>query len=100
MRPVRLATTTALTCLALAAALPAQAAPGDRYVALGDSYSSGTGTGSYLDDGTSCHRSTRAYPSLVAASGGLDLDLRACSGATTADVTATQLGPCRPRPTG
>ena len=30
MRPVRLATTTALTCLALAAALPAQAAaPGD-----------------------------------------------------------------------
>ncbi|MCW4600898.1 SGNH/GDSL hydrolase family protein [Janibacter hoylei] len=67
----------------------AQAAPGDRYVALGDSYSSGTG--SYLDDGTSCQRSTRAYPSLVAASGGLDLDLRACSGATTADVTATQL---------
>lgn len=92
MRPVRLATTTALTCLALAAALPAQAAPGDRYVALGDSYSSGTGTGSYLDDGTSCQRSTRAYPSLVAASGGLDLDLRACSGATTADITATQLG--------
>src|SRR5699024_5247939 len=32
-----------------------------------------------------------AYPSLIAAAGGLDLDLRACSGATTADVTATQL---------
>lgn len=94
MRPVRLTTATALTCLVIAAPLagaPAHAAPDDRFVALGDSYSSGTGTGSYLDDGTSCQRSTRAFPSLVAASGDLDLDLRACAGATTADVTAAQL---------
>lgn len=87
-----LATTAiALTIAALSAPAPAQAAPGDEYVALGDSYSSGTGTRQYLDDGTSCLRSALAYPSLTAAAGGLDLDLRACSGATTADVTATQL---------
>lgn len=35
------------------------------YVALGDSYSSGVGAGSY--DGSSCKRSSRAYPALWAA---------------------------------
>lgn len=69
----------------------AASAAAPRYVALGDSYSSGTGTREYLADGTSCQRSVRAYPSLVAAAGGLDLNLRACSGATVADVTNTQL---------
>ncbi len=62
------------------------------YVALGDSYSSGTGTRSYIDDGTSCQRSTFAYPSLIAAPRGYALDFRACSGATVTDVTNTQLG--------
>jgi lysophospholipase L1-like esterase len=76
-------------CLA-ATATPAQAAA-PSYVALGDSYSSGTGTRSYLNDGTSCQRSTYAYPSLLAAQRGYALNLRACSGATIADVTATQL---------
>ncbi|GAB3555802.1 hypothetical protein GCM10027404_33220 [Arthrobacter tumbae] len=33
-----------------------------------------------------------AYPSLLAASKGYSLNFRACSGATTSDVTATQLG--------
>lgn len=82
----------ALGAVAVVAALvsPAQAAAGS-YVALGDSYSSGTGTGAYLDDGTSCLRSTSAYPSLIAASRGLDLNLRACSGATVADVVSLQL---------
>lgn len=88
-RPI--ATTVLALTLAAVATQAAAAAPGDEYVALGDSYSSGTGTRDYLDDGTECLRSTRAYPSLTAAAGGLDLDLRACSGATTADVTATQL---------
>ena len=37
---------------------------------MGDSYSSGTGTRTYLADGTSCQRSVYAYPSLVAASKG------------------------------
>jgi lysophospholipase L1-like esterase len=62
------------------------------YVALGDSYSSGTGTRSYIDDGTECMRSTQAYPSLIAAGRGYELNLRACSGATIPDVTSTQLG--------
>ncbi len=78
----------AATALTMVAA-PAQAA--NSYVALGDSYSSGTGTRSYLNDGTSCQRSVYAYPSLIAASKGLTLNLRACSGATVSDVTNTQL---------
>ena len=73
----------------LLAAPTSAAAPS--YVALGDSYSSGTGTRSYLPDGTSCLRSAQAYPSLIAAAGGYQLNLRACSGATIPDVTATQL---------
>ena len=75
---------------ALAAASPAAAAA-PAYVALGDSYSSGTGTRTYINDGTSCQRSIYAYPSLDAASLGLTLTFRACSGATVADVTNTQL---------
>ena len=69
---------------------PAQAAA-PAYVALGDSYSSGTGTRSYINDGTSCQRSTSAYPSLIAAARGYALNFRACSGARIPDVTNTQL---------
>ncbi|WP_248579421.1 SGNH/GDSL hydrolase family protein [Nocardioides sp. InS609-2] len=69
---------------------PAQAAAAE-YVALGDSYSSGTGTRSYIADGTSCQRSTKAYPSLIAAARGYSLNFRACSGARIPDVTNTQL---------
>lgn len=82
------AATAAVSSLLLASA-PAQAA--SSYVALGDSYSSGTGTRSYIDDGTSCLRSTKAYPSLIAAAKGYALNFRACSGAKIADVTNTQL---------
>ena len=74
----------------LVGALPAAAAPAS-YVALGDSYSSGTGTRSYISDGTSCQRSVYAYPSLIASAKGYSLVFRACSGATVADVTSTQL---------
>jgi len=83
---------TALTGAAVALSLgsPATAA-GTGYVALGDSYSSGTGTRTYISDGTSCQRSVYAYPSLDAASLSLSLTFRACSGATVADVTNTQL---------
>ena len=77
--------------LALLVPAPAQAA-GSTYVALGDSYSSGTGTRSYLADGTTCQRSALAYPSLLASSRGYALDLRACAGATVPDVSAVQLG--------
>jgi lysophospholipase L1-like esterase len=85
---VTLAATLGIT---LAATPPATAA-GESYVALGDSYSSGVGTRSYIDDGTECQRSTLAYPSLIAVQRGYALDFRACSGATVADVTSTQLG--------
>ena len=83
---------TALTGAAVALALGAPAnAAGTSYVALGDSYSSGTGTRTYISDGTSCQRSVYAYPSLDAAALSLSLNFRACSGATVADVTNTQL---------
>jgi lysophospholipase L1-like esterase len=75
----------------LAPTAPAQAAA-PPYVALGDSYSSGTGTRSYINDGTSCQRSTYAYPSLLAAQKGYALNFRACSGAKIPDVTNSQLG--------
>ncbi len=78
------------TLAPLLAVAPAEAAA-PSYVALGDSYSSGVGTRSYIDDGTSCQRSTYAYPALVAAARGYTLNFRACSGATVADVTNTQL---------
>lgn len=66
-------------------------AAGETYVALGDSYSSGTGIRDYIDDGTDCLRSTQAYPSLIASANSYDLDFRACSGAVVADVRANQL---------
>jgi lysophospholipase L1-like esterase len=79
-----------LACpLAIVLAAPAAAAEG--YVALGDSYSSGTGTRDYrLDPG--CERGRNAYPTLVAARHpGLDLVFVACGGAKTGDVLARQV---------
>lgn len=84
-------TLTALSATALAAALtaaPSQAA-GEHYVALGDSFSSGTGTRAPTDG---CYRSPYGYPALIASGQQLTLDYQACSGATTADVHAAQLG--------
>jgi lysophospholipase L1-like esterase len=91
----RLATLGSLAAvLAFIAALlvvtPAGAA-GPSYVALGDSYSSGVGTRTYIDDGTSCERSVYAYPYLIAQARGYSLNFQACSGATTATVTSSQL---------
>jgi lysophospholipase L1-like esterase len=74
----------------LAAQAPAQTA-GPSYVALGDSYASGVGTRSYISDGTSCQRSTYAYPYLLAQQKGYTLSFKACSGATTSSVTNSQL---------
>ncbi len=79
----------AVTALVISAAPADAAAPS--YVALGDSYSSGTGTRSYLADGTSCLRSVYAYPSLIASARGYALNFRACSGAKISDVTNGQL---------
>lgn len=63
------------------------------YVALGDSYSSGVGAGSYYSDSGDCKRSPNAYPVKWAAAKGASLSFTACSGAVTGDVLANQLGP-------
>ena len=100
-RPVRrlghrVAALLVVTLAALLAPTGAQAAVSPSYVALGDSYSSGTGTRAYLPDGSSCLRSVYAYPSLIAAARGYALNFRACSGATIPDVTTTQLSALTP----
>ncbi|MDP9435799.1 MAG: SGNH/GDSL hydrolase family protein [Actinomycetota bacterium] len=89
-RPASAAASTVAALAVLLAGAPAHAAGGS-YVALGDSYSSGTGTRAYIDDGTTCQRSVYAYPSLVASSRGYALNFRACSGARTSDVASLQL---------
>ncbi|MEE4492383.1 SGNH/GDSL hydrolase family protein [Streptomyces sp. BE230] len=77
---------------ALGMAQPASAAAGG-YVALGDSYSSGVGAGSYLSDSGDCRRSTNAYPYLwAAANSPSSFAFVACSGATTSSVASGQLG--------
>ncbi|MEV4948498.1 SGNH/GDSL hydrolase family protein [Streptomyces sp. NPDC053755] len=82
--------------LALTGAGTAQAAETAAvdYVALGDSYSSGVGAGSYDGASGDCKRSTRAFPVLWAsANAPSSFAFTACSGARTGDVTAGQLGP-------
>jgi hypothetical protein len=79
-----------LAAAAIAAATPASAA-GANYVALGDSYSSGTGTGSY-DLDSSCQRSSKAYAPLWASSHApASFKFVACAGAKTSDVKSSQI---------
>ncbi|MBR7742990.1 SGNH/GDSL hydrolase family protein [Phycicoccus sp. BSK3Z-2] len=85
-----LAAVAVLPLVALAASPAAAAAGPDEYVALGDSYASGNGTG-WPDRSLSCYRSSLAYAPLVAKQrGNTDLRFRACSGAETGDVTGGQ----------
>lgn len=87
-----LATAFALTGATTAQASQQAAATG--YVALGDSYSSGVGAGSYISSSGDCKRSTKAYPYLwAAAHSPSSFSFTACSGARTGDVLANQLGP-------
>jgi lysophospholipase L1-like esterase len=76
----------------LAAALPAVAGQAKaatvNYVALGDSYSSGTGTGS---ESGSCSQSSQAYGPLWASQTGATFTFGACSSATTSSVISSQL---------
>ncbi|MFD7923680.1 SGNH/GDSL hydrolase family protein [Streptomyces sp. NPDC059740] len=84
------------TVLALTGAGAASAEPlaATGYVALGDSYSSGVGSGSYDSASGNCKRSTKAYPQLwAAAHAPSSFAFTACSGARTDDVLAGQLGP-------
>jgi lysophospholipase L1-like esterase len=84
---------TALT-LGLAAAItgtgtPAKAATSVRYVALGDSYSSGVGAG---DESGSCDQSPNAYGARWAsANSPASFTFAACSSATTSSVISSQL---------
>jgi lysophospholipase L1-like esterase len=83
-----LAAMTAMLGLTLAGTASAAAQPG--YVALGDSYASGVGTRTYIDD--ACKRSSYAYAELLSGRLGLALNFQACSGAKTADVLGKQVG--------
>jgi lysophospholipase L1-like esterase len=79
-----------LACTLFALAAPAALAA-DRYVALGDSFASGVGTGSYTLSST-CKRSVFAYPYLIAQQRpNTALDFVACSGATTSNLMASQI---------
>lgn len=85
---IRRALCAAAIVLALGGTAAAQAA--DRYVALGDSYSSGTGTRTYFDSG--CQKSVYAYPYLLSQQrANTQLVFSACSGAKTADVLNNQV---------
>jgi lysophospholipase L1-like esterase len=83
----------ALRAALLAALLPlvgASDALAQRYVALGDSYSSGTGTREYFN--STCQRSVYAYPYLLSQRrANTTLVFAACSGARTGDVLNTQV---------
>ena len=89
--PVVAAVIGVLLGLMVSLAGPAGAA-GARYVALGDSYASGLGSGSYISSSGSCYRSTLAYSQLWAnAHAPASYVSVACSGAKTTDVNANQL---------
>ncbi|MBS2963611.1 SGNH/GDSL hydrolase family protein [Actinocrinis puniceicyclus] len=95
MRPrhtlVALTAATATAAAVLLTAAPANASS-TNYVALGDSYASGLGAGSYLSDGSSCYRSTNAAAYLWKnANSPASFAFPACSGATTSDVLSTQI---------
>lgn len=84
---------TALAALTLPALVEMDSHPEVHYAALGDSYSSGTGAGSYSQDGdTACRRSSRAYGPLWAKiHHPASFQHLACSGAVTSDVIAKQI---------
>lgn len=84
----------ALAAATLPMLVPAQASAQSvvHYVALGDSYSSGVGAGSYIGSSGSCDQSTNAYPALWdTANQPASYVSEACSGATTATVLSSQL---------
>lgn len=93
-RGTRLALMAATACVAaiplVLAAAPASAQSAVNYVALGDSYASGLGAGSY--SGGSCDRSANAAAQLWAnAHSPTSFAFVACSGATTSDVSNNQI---------
>lgn len=87
MRPAHfLASAVTAATAVIALANPASAAQVN-YVALGDSYASGVGTGSYDGASGSCKRGPLSYPALwAAATEPASFRSVACSGAKTGDV--------------
>jgi lysophospholipase L1-like esterase len=80
-----------LAAAAITASMTPASASSSNYVALGDSYSSGTGTGSYDLDST-CQRSSKAYPALWTSSHApASFKFVACAGAKTGDVLNNQI---------
>jgi lysophospholipase L1-like esterase len=76
-------------CVLAVFAVSAASASATKYVALGDSYSSGTGTRTYYD--STCQRSIYAYPYLLHnAHPTWTFVHAACSGAKTGDILNTQ----------
>ena len=87
----KLRTVVLVIAVALVAAAAARTAGAVTYAALGDSYSSGVGTGSYTLD-SACKRSVYAYPYLWSQRhAGTALTFVACSGAKTSDLLANQI---------
>jgi lysophospholipase L1-like esterase len=81
----------AFVCVLAACAIFVAPAWATKYVALGDSYSSGTGTRTYYD--SNCQRSVRAYPYLLHnAHPSWAFVHAACSGATTSSLLSSQIG--------
>ncbi|RJQ82627.1 SGNH/GDSL hydrolase family protein [Pseudonocardiaceae bacterium YIM PH 21723] len=75
---------------ATASVLFAAAPAAVNYVAVGDSFSSGNGGGSYAD--TSCYRSANGFPALYSKAAKVDsFTNAACSGAVTGDVINQQV---------
>ncbi|WP_232665587.1 SGNH/GDSL hydrolase family protein [Pseudonocardia sp. TRM90224] len=86
---IAIAVTLGVGCLTGAA----DAAPGDRYVALGDSYAAGPVLQpQVLGQPYWCSRSQVNYPALTAQALELPLADVTCSGAKSGDVVARQLG--------
>ncbi|MFD4259135.1 hypothetical protein ACFWR9_16295, partial [Streptomyces sp. NPDC058534] len=94
---VLLAAGAALTGAATAQAAQPTAAGG--YVALGDSYSSGVGAGSYIGSSGDCKRSTKAHPYLwAAANSPSTFDFTAWGGGPPRAVVTRQHHPPPPPP--
>jgi lysophospholipase L1-like esterase len=90
------ALTAGAASVAVAKPLPALP-PAVHYVALGDSYSAGTGAGPYPRAGQSCERSATAYPQLWARQHHpASFVSVACAGATIATVLNRQLSALSP----
>jgi len=92
LKTVALGAVLAFAGIAGTASAPAQASTQAEYVALGDSYASGVGAGTYDSAGGDCKRSPLNYPhQWAAANPEYSLKDVTCSGATIADIRNNQL---------